>query len=79
MMRSIEEQASPGDGDAVHQSFAARIPMGRYASNEEIAAYCTGASLVVDGGMLTAWINLGIGEIDASPASRRKKPSPSTW
>ena len=65
MMRSIEEQASPGNGDAVHQSFAGRIPMGRYATNEEIAAmaaflvsdnsaYCNGASFVVDGGMLTA-------------------------
>ena len=43
----------------------ARIPMGRYATNEEIAAmaaflvsdnsaYCNGASFVVDGGMLTA-------------------------
>lgn len=64
MMRSIEEQAAPGNGAAVHAGFAARVPMGRYASNEEIAAmaaflisddsvYCNGASFVVDGGMLT--------------------------
>ncbi len=65
MMRSIEEQAAPGAGERVHADFAARVPMGRYASNEEIAAmmtflvsdesaYCNGASFVVDGGMLTA-------------------------
>lgn len=65
MMRSIEEQAAPGNGAAVRAGFAARVPMGRYASNEEIAAmiaflvsddsaYCNGASFVVDGGMLTA-------------------------
>ena len=50
---------------AVRASFAARVPLGRYATNEEIAAmaaflvsddsaYCNGASFVVDGGMLTA-------------------------
>lgn len=65
MMRSIEEQAAPGNAAAVHDGFAARVPMGRYATNEEIAAmaaflvsddsaYCNGASFVVDGGMLTA-------------------------
>jgi len=65
MMRSIEEQAAPGNGAAVQANFAARVPMGRYASNEEVAAmmaflvsddsaYCNGASFVVDGGMLTA-------------------------
>jgi len=65
MMRSIEEQAAPGHAAAVRDGFAARVPMGRYATNEEIAAmaaflasddsaYCNGASFVVDGGMLTA-------------------------
>jgi NAD(P)-dependent dehydrogenase (short-subunit alcohol dehydrogenase family) len=65
MMRSIEEQAAPGQGAAVREGFAARIPLGRYATNEEIAAlcvflvsddsaYCNGASFVADGGMLTA-------------------------
>ena len=64
MMRSIEEQAAPDHSEAVREGFAAKIPMGRYASNEEIAAmaaflvsddsaYCNGASFVVDGGMLT--------------------------
>ncbi|TVP92706.1 MAG: SDR family oxidoreductase [Pseudomonadaceae bacterium] len=37
MMRSIEEQANPGHGDEVHTAFAARIPMGRYVTNEECA------------------------------------------
>jgi NAD(P)-dependent dehydrogenase (short-subunit alcohol dehydrogenase family) len=65
MMRSIEEQAAPGRAAAVRDGFAARVPMGRYATNEEIAAmaaflvgddsaYCNGGSFVVDGGMLTA-------------------------
>ena len=65
MMRSIEEQAAPGNAAAMQQSLAARVPMGRYASNEEIAAmaaflasddsaYCNGGSFVVDGGMLSA-------------------------
>lgn len=65
MMRSIEEQAAPGRAAAVRDGLAARVPMGRYATNEEIAAmaeflvsdasgYCNGASFVVDGGMLTA-------------------------
>jgi NAD(P)-dependent dehydrogenase (short-subunit alcohol dehydrogenase family) len=65
MMRSIEEQAAPGHAETVKDDFAARVPLGRYASNEEIAAmasflvsddsaYCNGASFVVDGGMLTA-------------------------
>ncbi len=65
MMRSIEEQAAPGDAAAVRASFAARVPLGRYATNEDIAAmatflvsddsaYCNGASFVVDGGMLAA-------------------------
>ncbi|MBL9107226.1 MAG: SDR family oxidoreductase [Myxococcales bacterium] len=65
MMRSIEEQAAHGRAAAVRDGFAARVPMGRYATNEEIAAmaaflvgddsaYCNGGSFVVDGGMLTA-------------------------
>lgn len=65
MMRSIEEQASPGAGDAVKEKFSAMVPLGRYATNEEIAAMaafllsddsasCNGASYVVDGGLLSA-------------------------
>jgi len=38
MMRSIEEQANPGHGEEVHEMFAARIPLGRYVTNEECAA-----------------------------------------
>lgn len=63
MMRSIEEQAAPGAASTVHDSFAHMVPMGRYGTNEEIAAaivflaspeasYCTGAALVADGGFV---------------------------
>ena len=65
MMRSIEEQAAPGAAAAVRDGFVGRVPLGRYATNEEIAAiaaflasdqstYCNGASFVADGGLLTA-------------------------
>lgn len=61
MMRSIEEQASPGDGDAVKRGFLGMVPMGRYGTNEEMAnlalflasedsSYCTGAVFLADGG-----------------------------
>jgi NAD(P)-dependent dehydrogenase (short-subunit alcohol dehydrogenase family) len=63
MMRSIESQAAPGAGDAVKAAFTARIPLGRYGRNEEVAemaaflaseraAYSTGAIFVVDGGFV---------------------------
>ncbi|WP_018873359.1 SDR family NAD(P)-dependent oxidoreductase [Thioalkalivibrio sp. ALJ16] len=62
MMQSIEEQANPGHGEEVHQSFESRIPLGRYVSNEECAGLavfllsdaasgCTGNTYVVDGGL----------------------------
>ena len=65
MMRSIEDQAAPGHGDAVKAKFSAMVPLGRYAANEEIAAmaaflasddaaYCNGTAYVVDGGLLSA-------------------------
>ncbi|WFE69236.1 SDR family NAD(P)-dependent oxidoreductase [Thiomicrospira sp. R3] len=38
MMRSIEEQASPGHGKDVQAAFAAKVPLGRYVTNEECAA-----------------------------------------
>lgn len=38
MMRSIEEQANPGNGEEVKQAFTTRIPLGRYVVNEECAA-----------------------------------------
>ena len=61
MMRSIEDQANPGHGDEVHAAFTARIPLGRYVTNDECAAMavfllsdaasgCTGNSYLVDGG-----------------------------
>jgi len=63
MMTSIESQANPEDAAAVHAQFEARVPMGRYGTNEEMAkmalflasddsSYCTGASFVGDGGMV---------------------------
>ncbi|MDP2316602.1 MAG: SDR family oxidoreductase [Pseudomonadota bacterium] len=63
MMRSIEEQAAPGAAAAVHDGFTHMVPLGRYGTNEEIAAaitflaspeasYCTGTALVADGGFV---------------------------
>lgn len=61
MMRSIEEQANPGNARDVHDMFAARIPLGRYVTNDECAAMatflfsdgaagCNGNTYLVDGG-----------------------------
>lgn len=61
MMRSIENQASPGHADEVQAMFSSRIALGRYVSNEECAAMavwlfsdaasgCTGNTYLVDGG-----------------------------
>ncbi|MFN3823757.1 MAG: SDR family NAD(P)-dependent oxidoreductase [Pseudorhodobacter sp.] len=65
MMDAIEEGASPGDAAAVHDGFAATIPMKRYGTPEEVAgviaflasgdaAYVNGAAYTVDGGMTAA-------------------------
>lgn len=65
MMRSIEQMASPGAAQAVHEQFAERIPLGRYGTCEEVARmvaflasdeakYLTGGVYVVDGGMTTS-------------------------
>ncbi len=62
MMRSIEDGAAPGNGDAVKAEFLKTIPLGRYASNEDIAnlinflasdasTYITGQTYRIDGGM----------------------------
>jgi len=62
MMRSIEDQASPGHGEEVKASFTGRIPLGRYVTNEECAAMavhlmsdasagCSGNTYLVDGGL----------------------------
>jgi NAD(P)-dependent dehydrogenase (short-subunit alcohol dehydrogenase family) len=64
MMRSIEEQAAPGHGEAVKKGFEGMVPMGRYGTNEEMAraalflasddsSYCNGTVLVADGGFVT--------------------------
>ena len=61
MMRSIEEQAQPGDAAAVRHGFEQQVALGRYATNQEIAqmalflaspesSYATGGVFVVDGG-----------------------------
>lgn len=65
MMVSIEEGASPGAAEAVHDGFAASISMKRYGTPDEVAsvvaflasddaAYVNGAAYTVDGGMTAA-------------------------
>ena len=63
MMRSLEEGFAPGAGSEVKKGFESQIPLGRYATNEDIAAmviflasdkskYITGSTYVVDGGFV---------------------------
>lgn len=65
MMRSIEDQSKPGQGDEVKQAFTSRIPMGRDVTNEEcanMAAFLlsdassgvSGNTYLVDGGYCAA-------------------------
>jgi NAD(P)-dependent dehydrogenase (short-subunit alcohol dehydrogenase family) len=64
MMRSIESQAAPDAPEAVKAGFEGQIPLGRYATNDDVAhmavflasddsAYCNGSTYVVDGGFLS--------------------------
>ncbi len=62
MMRSLEEGFSPGQKDEAKKSFEQSIPLGRYATNEEVAhlamflasdesEFITGTVNPIDGGM----------------------------
>ncbi|TMW70094.1 SDR family NAD(P)-dependent oxidoreductase [Alteribacter natronophilus] len=62
MMRSLEAGFSPENAEAAQKSFAAAIPLGRYAENHEIAdlvyflasekaSFITGGIYTIDGGM----------------------------
>ncbi len=62
MMRSLEEQFSPGNAEEVKKGFEKMIPLKRYAANDEIAdlvlflasdesRFITGAPIPVDGGL----------------------------
>lgn len=62
MMRSLEEGFAPGGAEQAKKDFEQMIPLGRYATNDEIAAaalflasddskFITGAMLPVDGGL----------------------------
>lgn len=61
MMHAIESKAAPDAAQMVKKGFEEKIPLHRYAENDEIAAlmaflasedasYCTGAPFVIDGG-----------------------------
>lgn len=63
MMESVEQQLSPDAPQDAKKDFEDLVPLGRYGTNEEIAAlavflasdesrYCTGASFVADGGFV---------------------------
>lgn len=62
MMRSLEEGFAPGKAEEAKKGFEQLIPLGRYATNEEIASaalflasdesrFITGALIPVDGGL----------------------------
>ncbi len=62
MMRSLEEGFSPGKAESAKQGFEQSIPLGRYATNDEVAklavflasdesSFITGTVNPIDGGM----------------------------
>jgi len=62
MMRSLEEGFAPGAAEDAKKQFEATIPLGRYGTNDEVAAlalflasdesrFITGAMIPVDGGL----------------------------
>ncbi len=62
MMRSLEEGFSPGEAEATKEKFEQIIPLGRYATNDEVASlavflasdesqFITGSTHMIDGGM----------------------------
>jgi NAD(P)-dependent dehydrogenase (short-subunit alcohol dehydrogenase family) len=62
MMRSLEEGFAPGQAEAAKQNFEQSIPLGRYATNDEVAqlalflagddsSFITGTVNPIDGGM----------------------------
>ena len=63
MMRSIEDQYRPGEGEKWKEGAVRRIPLGRYGQPADVAkmmlflasddsAHCSGNTYVVDGGKL---------------------------
>lgn len=65
MIQSLESQYSPDDPGAVRNDFTARIALGRYGTNEEVAklalflasddsSYCSGGIYMIDGGFTAA-------------------------
>jgi NAD(P)-dependent dehydrogenase (short-subunit alcohol dehydrogenase family) len=64
MMRSLEEQMSPDDPDAMHKNVEESVPMKRYGTDQEVAnlalflgsdesSYSTGSIFMIDGGYTT--------------------------
>ena len=73
MIRSLEQQSYPGDPDAAAARFVGTIPIGRYATPDEIAAVvlflCSDAAGSVNGAHWTV-----DGGRTAAPAGATKRP-----
>ena len=70
MIRSLEEQSAPGGSNSVRERYLSGIPVGRYATPEEIAhlvlflssdlaGSITGGQYLIDGGRLASPVALG--------------------